>query len=57
MGFLFSANDIPARGVTAMLKKIAEKERTCRIALRKCDTNHIHGGKTIAYWVIIRLKK
>jgi hypothetical protein len=40
-----------------MLKKIAEKERTCRIDLRKCDTNHIHRGKTITYRVTIRLKK
>jgi hypothetical protein len=40
-----------------MLRTIAEKERTCRIALRKCDTNHIHRGKTITYRVIFRLKK
>jgi hypothetical protein len=39
IGFFFPVDDIPAGGATAMLKKIAKKQRTVRIALRKCDLN------------------
>jgi hypothetical protein len=53
----FPADDIPAGGVTAMLKKIARKERTIRIILRKCDVNYIQKAKTITQAVIIGPKK
>ncbi len=35
-----------------MLKKIARKQRTVRIALRRCDLNWLHNGETITYRVI-----
>jgi hypothetical protein len=57
IGFFFLADNIPAGGVTAMLKKIARKKRTVRIALRKCDVNYIQRGKTTTYRVIIGSKK
>jgi hypothetical protein len=57
IGFFLIADAIPAGGVTAMLKKIARKERTVRIALRKCDLNWIHKGKSITYRIIIGRKK
>jgi hypothetical protein len=40
-----------------MLKKIGKRQRTVRIALRKCDLNWIQKGESITYRVIIGPKK